>query len=240
MFAAPARDLAARMDFAGARSALDVGSGSGVVASMASECPFVVALDPSVEMLRTARGNGLPHAAAAVVPGLPFRDAAFDRVTASFVLSHVMEYEAALADMVRVLRPGGRLGATAWGLLTSEYRSCWDSLAERFVDPEELGAAMAQALPWEDLLGQPDKLRNAFAAAGLHDVQADLIEYAIHMNIETFLQIRENSLPARFLRRRLNEESWKRFRETVANEFHARFRDPVDHMRTAWIVVGLR
>ena len=40
---------------------------------------------------------------------LPFADASFDRVTISFGIRNVTRIEAALAEFVRVLRPGGRL-----------------------------------------------------------------------------------------------------------------------------------
>src|SRR4051812_23727780 len=105
MFAAPARDLAARMDPAAARATLDVGAGSGVVALAMAACPLVLATDPSLEMLRIASDNGVAAVVVAGLPHLPFADAAFDRVTAGFVLSHVESYQAALREMARVLSP---------------------------------------------------------------------------------------------------------------------------------------
>ncbi len=43
---------------------------------------------------------------------LPFPDGAFDRVVTSEVLEHIWDDERAIAEMVRVLRPGGRLAVT--------------------------------------------------------------------------------------------------------------------------------
>lgn len=43
---------------------------------------------------------------------LPFPDAAFDRVVAAEVLEHVPDDEAAMAEVARVLRPGGTLAVT--------------------------------------------------------------------------------------------------------------------------------
>jgi SAM-dependent methyltransferase len=238
LFAAPARDLVARMDLGAARSLLDVGTGSGVVARAASACAVVVGVDPSLEMVRVARQNGVARVAVATAPGLPFADGSFDRVAAGFVLSHVAAYEEALRDMVRVLRPGGLAGATAWGELGNEYRDLWSSVLERFVDRDELRAATEQALPWEDWLAEEGHLCDALAAAGLRAVTAERLEYPIPMTIAGFLEMRETSHAVRFLRARAGDGAWLRFREEVANEFAARFRDPIDHTRTAWIAVG--
>lgn len=46
---------------------------------------------------------------------LPFRDGSFDAVTANHMLYHVPERDTAIAELARVLRPGGRLYATTNG-----------------------------------------------------------------------------------------------------------------------------
>jgi SAM-dependent methyltransferase len=238
MFARPAQDLVARLELAGARTLLDVGCGSGIVASAASACPLVVAVDPSPAMLRLARANGIAHVALAAVPGLPFHDRSFDRVTAGFVLSHVPSYADSLREMVRVLRPGGRAGVTAWSMRTNEFRDYWDGLAEAAVKPGLLKDALARGLPWEDWLGQPANLRAALLDAGLRDVTVEEVPYSIHMNIADFLAIREQSLASRFLRTVLDPEDWRRFCENTRAQFLARFRDPLDHTRAALIATG--
>ena len=237
MFAGPARDLAARMNPDEAASWLDVGTGSGVVATMAGTSG-VIGLDPSVEMLRGARENGVPRLAAGVVPGLPFRDACFDRVTAGFVLSHVPSYQEALRDMVRVLRPGGRLGVTAWGARGNEYLDLWDAMTEAAVGPEAMRAATAQALPWEDWLAHPENVGAALREAGLVNVTVDLITYPVHFALADFLAVRWNSISARFIRTQLDADGWRRFQEKVEREFRLRFRDSVDFTRDASIGVG--
>jgi ubiquinone/menaquinone biosynthesis C-methylase UbiE len=241
MFERPARELAARMDFATARATLDVGTGSGIVASQAvGVCPLVVAVDPSVEMVKTARRNAVGNVAACAAPGLPFGDGAFDRVTSGFVLSHIPDYRAALADMVRVVERGGLVGATAWGSLRTAYRDLWDAIVERFVEPAEMKMASAQFIPWEEWLGEPAHLREALESAGLVDVAVDEVECPVHITIDEFLAIRENSGAARFLRTVVDEDAWERFRAACQEEFHARFRDPIDHVRVAFVGVGRR
>jgi ubiquinone/menaquinone biosynthesis C-methylase UbiE len=244
MFAAPARDLVAALDLPNAATVLDVGTGSGIVAAtaLAAAGPrtLVIGLDPSLKMLGATRESGVSRVVAAVVPGLPFPDASFDRVLAGFVLSHVPSCQAALHDMARVLRPGGKLGFTAWGAGSDEFRDLWDSLAESFVDPDLLRAAVKTALPWEDWLTDPSNLRAAMLEAGVAVIEVRETSYPVHITIADFLAIRENSIKARFLRQSLEADGWTRFQETVATEFHARFEDPLVYNRSAWIAVGDR
>jgi demethylmenaquinone methyltransferase/2-methoxy-6-polyprenyl-1,4-benzoquinol methylase len=104
---AVARAVSAR---AGER-VLDVAAGTG-----SSSVPFaragayVVACDFSLGMLRTGKRHlpDLPFVAGDALR-LPFTDSSFDAVTISFGLRNVADTDAALAEMRRVTRPGGRL-----------------------------------------------------------------------------------------------------------------------------------
>jgi SAM-dependent methyltransferase len=64
-------------------------------------------------------GEAPPGALARAVRGtayaLPFADASFDRVVASEVLEHLPQDRDAMAELVRVLRPGGLLAVTVRG-----------------------------------------------------------------------------------------------------------------------------
>jgi demethylmenaquinone methyltransferase/2-methoxy-6-polyprenyl-1,4-benzoquinol methylase len=90
---------------------LDLAAGTGT-----STQPFadlgadVVACDFSLGMLRVGRRErpSLPYIAGDAMQ-LPFADASFDAVTISFGLRNVHDTVAALAEMRRVTRPGGRL-----------------------------------------------------------------------------------------------------------------------------------
>ena len=116
-----ARDLLELVALEPQETVLDVGTGTGVVAAAAdAERGVVVGVDPSLPMLRLARAHATIPLAAAETPGLPFPARTFDVVVANLVVSHLERYEAGLGDMVRVLRPGGRLGATTWGSFDDE------------------------------------------------------------------------------------------------------------------------
>src|SRR5436309_4277093 len=97
IFSPPARDLVARMEVRGTRTILDVGSGTGVASLVAAASSdrdaVVVALDPSLEMLRVAQSKGLQRVVRGAVPGLPFGDGMFERVMANFVISHLRSYQ---------------------------------------------------------------------------------------------------------------------------------------------------
>jgi SAM-dependent methyltransferase len=96
----------------GPRRVLEVGCGPGEVAERIQRelGADVVATDQSERMVELARGRGL-DARVADVQQLPFRDGEFDCVLAAWMLYHVPDVDRALAEIARVLRPGGRLVA---------------------------------------------------------------------------------------------------------------------------------
>ena len=96
---------------------LDAGCGAGLLALLANlRGAQVSALDASPGLLAIARQR-LP--AADVREGdleaLPFADASFDAVAAVNSLFYAEDMVAAMRELVRVVRPGGRLIVTAWG-----------------------------------------------------------------------------------------------------------------------------
>ncbi|GAB2616899.1 methyltransferase domain-containing protein [Kribbella endophytica] len=100
-------------------AALDVGSGTGEdVVALRELTAKAVGVEPS-EGLRAESVRRFPGLE--VVDGdavkLPFDDESFDVIRCERVLQHIAEPAQAVAEMVRVLRPGGRIALidTDWG-----------------------------------------------------------------------------------------------------------------------------
>lgn len=120
-----------RFELAGSKRILDVGSGAGQIAKhlvkYGDRDAQITCCDLSVEMLRRSRTrlrNYRPKHTAADVTRLPFADASFDCVTCGYVLEHLPDARLGLAELARVLMPGGRLL-----LLTTEdnFGGAWTS-----------------------------------------------------------------------------------------------------------------
>jgi SAM-dependent methyltransferase len=99
-------------DVAG-RRILDAGCGSGLLsAALRERGALVTGIDGSPGMLEVARRRLGPDVDLRVVDladPLPFADGAFDDVIASLVLHYLRDWGPALAELRRVLTPGGRL-----------------------------------------------------------------------------------------------------------------------------------
>jgi SAM-dependent methyltransferase len=96
---------------AGAGNVIDIGTGEGQVARLASAggASRVVGIDPTDAQLSVAqhRGDG-PHYVRADAASLPLASGAFDAAVACLVFEHIVDVDAALAEVGRVLRSGGR------------------------------------------------------------------------------------------------------------------------------------
>lgn len=90
---------------------LEVGTGTGDDARALAEryAVAVTGVDSSQTMIDEARRRGLAEAHVADAAALPFDADAFDGSWADRTFQHLADPEAALAEMVRVTRPGGRI-----------------------------------------------------------------------------------------------------------------------------------
>ena len=122
---------------------LDMGCGAGRHSfEMYRRGADVVALDQDADELATVREwfaamreeGSVPDGAEADVKqgdalALPFPDGEFDRVVAAEVLEHIPDDAAAIAELVRVLRPGGTMAVTVPRWLPEKV--CW-ALSEEY------------------------------------------------------------------------------------------------------------
>jgi SAM-dependent methyltransferase len=96
---------------AGAARVLDVGTGEGQIARLAVRigAEKVIGVDPTMAQLVVARerGGGVEYARACA-DALPFPDAYFDAVVVCLVFEHIADHRPAIAEIARVLAPGGR------------------------------------------------------------------------------------------------------------------------------------
>ncbi len=102
--------LADLLDLSAGGRLLDVGGGTGRVSgALAERVAQVVLTDPSWGMLRQARAKARLESANAHAERLPFTDGAFDRILMVDAFHHVCDQDQTVAEMLRVLAPGGRL-----------------------------------------------------------------------------------------------------------------------------------
>lgn len=87
---------------------LDVGCGTGANLEMLAAFGDAEGVDISEDALAFCRERGLTRVRRGAAEALPYEDAQFDLVTALDVVEHLDDDRAGLAEMRRVLRPGGR------------------------------------------------------------------------------------------------------------------------------------
>ena len=178
------RFLVSRVRVGSGARVLDVATGTGAVANeliRRTGCT-VVGLDQSAEMLAEARQR-LP-AGVELVEGdadhLPFPYGSFDALTFTYLMRYVDDPGATLAELARVVRPGGTVAGLEFGVPPSLLaRACWRvyvgvglPLAGRLISPgwREVGDFLGPSIEqlWERLpLGQ---LLRLWRAAGIEDV----------------------------------------------------------------------
>ena len=176
------RFLVSRVEAGPGDRVLDVATGTGLVAAeliWQKDCT-VVGLDQSPEMLAVARQR-LPDVelVEASAESLPFADESFDALTFTYLLRYVDDPGATLAELARVLRPGGTIACLEFAVPRGIWLPLWRSYvgvvlpaAGRTIDPgwHEVGDFLGGSIRdfWRRY---PIELQLAlWRAAGVEDV----------------------------------------------------------------------
>jgi demethylmenaquinone methyltransferase/2-methoxy-6-polyprenyl-1,4-benzoquinol methylase len=152
---------------------LDLAAGTGTSSEpFAASGAYVVPCDFSMGMLRVGKEHrpGLPFAAGDATR-LPFADATFDAVSISFGLRNVVDSGAALGEMFRVTRRGGRLvvcefSAPVWAPFRTVYveylMRALPRVARAVSSNPDAYVYLAESIrAWPDQVGLAERLRAA-------------------------------------------------------------------------------
>jgi demethylmenaquinone methyltransferase/2-methoxy-6-polyprenyl-1,4-benzoquinol methylase len=109
---------------------LDVATGTGLVAAELLRRSYeVTGVDQSPEMLSAARrrfGDAVVLVEASA-ESLPFDDASFDHLTVTYLLRYVEDPGATVAELARVVKPGGVVSSLEFGVPGGVVRPLWDA-----------------------------------------------------------------------------------------------------------------
>jgi SAM-dependent methyltransferase len=150
----------------------DIACGTGVLARAAASRvgadELVVGVDPNEDRLEVAR-NASPNIAwhRAYAENLPFADESFDAVVSQFGLMFFDDKPAGIREMMRTLRPGGRLVFTVWDAIErSPGFAAEVTLLQRIC-----GSAFAEGSRVPFSLADTDLLRTLFRKAGIASIE---------------------------------------------------------------------
>ncbi|CAN5401229.1 bifunctional demethylmenaquinone methyltransferase/2-methoxy-6-polyprenyl-1,4-benzoquinol methylase UbiE [soil metagenome] len=172
----------------GAREILDLATGSGdLAATLLKRCPgaSVVGADFCLPMLAQARRRGLRDLVVADGMRLPFGEAAFDAVTVGFGLRNMESWPDAVAEMARVIRPGGGLFVLDFSLPESALLRRAYRLYLHRIMPAVAGLLTGQRAAYDYLCGSIERFpsgqdmlalleTNGFAGAGHHPLSGGI------------------------------------------------------------------
>ena len=224
-------------------SVLDIGTGTGILpralGGVVAELALIAGCDRATGMIEVARSRAPTlRVVAADAVSLPFRDAAFDVATSSFVMSHLADCEAGLAEARRVLKRGGVLAITSWAAGEDEPAQVWSRLLAGAVAKERVEAAFARVAPSMSRFEDAGGVERALTAAGFARVAVDAHSIESQLSVEQFVADRELTTGARYARHVLGVEAWDRLLQRAREELGRRCGPRFSFSRGALIGVG--
>lgn len=164
---------------------LDIGCGPGTVTGAAlARGALVTSADAEAAM---AKLTGARHPEArvhvAVLPELPFADGEFDAVVGNFVINHTGDPAAAVAELCRVLRPGGTLALTCWRYPGMRANLVFSEAVEAAGVP--CPADVPQEAPFSRY-AEPESFAGLLAGAGLATVGTETLSWNHYVDPETW------------------------------------------------------
>lgn len=236
---APATDQVIAVAGIGPRDdVLDVGCGTGNAAlAAAAHGARVTGVDPAPRLVEVARGRAAEAGVdlafdVGEAAALPYAVGAFDAVLSVFGVIFAPDARAAIADLVRVTRPGGRIVVTSWrptGGIADAGRIVREELAAAEGAPAgpAPGAPPAGPVAW----GDPAFAREAF---GAHGATVHVSEHGLsftHVSPEAWFAEQESQHPVwRGARARFEElgaaDRWAAVRARTVAALAAANEDP--------------
>jgi len=175
---------------------LDVGTGPGEPAlTIARLAGKVVGTDPVPEMVEAARREGhrrgLPNARfeVAFAESLPFPANSFDAVVSRFGVMFFASPADAFREWLRVLKPGGRIGAAVWHFAEKNpFHSVVAEVVGRYIDSPPPAADSPDAFRF----ASPGKLQTVLSEAGAARTSERVLRFSIQapISVEKFWALR--------------------------------------------------
>lgn len=192
-------------------TALDLGCGTGAVTLHLIQRGFKVhAIDHSPDMIAIAKEKVQLESAAANVTfhvgeawDLPFESDQFDLVTCQRVLHHIPDVQPVVAEVKRVLKPGGSFylsdGVADSTPLAATLRSLWRAVLPKLREPETLH----HPPPGHEVLRRIEDFRRLLDGAGF----SYELRFFTHVGLQRYLSTRQRAVLIRLL-----SAPWKRRR----------------------------
>lgn len=174
-----AADLAKRLNLTGVSNMLELGCGSGRltqhIAAMLPAAVKFTATDLTTDMLSVAQSKVKSDRvtwAQADMMNLPFEDAAFDLVVCQFAVMLVPDQLKALAEIKRILKPGGKVVFSTWTDLS--HNRLW-ALGDEVLKSFSINAPMTRN-PGPFALGDAAVVSDMLTQTGFSQALATTVE----------------------------------------------------------------